>query len=71
MEQETIKGTSVFLVRNEVHTTWSSNLLLLLLFKNTGYMCCRVEVLKDTGAARKLVSLASCEDKGKHGDEMR
>lgn len=27
-------------------------------------MCCRVEALKDASAARKLVSLASCEDKG-------
>lgn len=71
---ERSKWNVTFLVTNRVHT-WSSGLLflLLLLFKNSAVyarqsllqdMCYRAEALADTSAARKLVSLASCEDKG-------
>jgi hypothetical protein len=44
--------------------TWEDLLLLLLLQSLVQDMCCRVEALKDSSGARKLVGLASCEDKG-------
>lgn len=50
--------------------TYLEDLLLLLLLQSLVHdMCCRVEALKDSSGARKLVGLASCAVKTR--DEMK